>query len=306
MNPRDLIDYAAQDDAVNFRASMYAAIHDKVTAAIENRKQDIAQGLLNQESVVNEGTMTHITLGKKVKNGDGGHDQSVHYKGEHIGSISSYSHRTGTRYGMEHKNGELSAGMRSPEEALDDLRSAHADHMRNMKESVVNEGTMTHITLGKKVKNGDGGHDQSVHYKGEHIGSISSYSHRTGTRYGMEHKNGELSAGMRSPEEALDDLRSAHADHMRNMKESLEEMSIKDEMHHMKKEKHMTKHGMHEEENEEDKMKKPSFPSSTGPSQSGLRDKSSSGGKTEVKPTNKPGYNSTTTHRAGNRYSGKY
>jgi hypothetical protein len=139
MNPRDLIDYAAQDDAVNFRASMYAAIHDKVTAAIENRKQDIAQGLLNQESVVNEGTMTHITLGKKVKNGDGGHDQTVHYKGEHIGSISSYSHRTGTRYGMEHKNGELSAGMRSPEEALDDLRSAHADHMRNMKESVVNE-----------------------------------------------------------------------------------------------------------------------------------------------------------------------
>jgi len=49
MNARELIDYAAQDDAVNFRAQMYAAIHDRVTAHIEAKKHEIAQGLLNQE-----------------------------------------------------------------------------------------------------------------------------------------------------------------------------------------------------------------------------------------------------------------
>jgi hypothetical protein len=51
MNARDLIDYASEDDAVNFRSAMYAAIHDRVSAHIESKKQEIAQGLLNQESV---------------------------------------------------------------------------------------------------------------------------------------------------------------------------------------------------------------------------------------------------------------
>jgi hypothetical protein len=51
MNPRDLIDYAAQDDAVNFRAALYASIHDRVTAHIEAKKQEIAQGLVTQEEV---------------------------------------------------------------------------------------------------------------------------------------------------------------------------------------------------------------------------------------------------------------
>lgn len=49
MNARDLIDFAANDDAVNFRAELYAGIHDRVTAHIEAKKQEIAQGLLNQE-----------------------------------------------------------------------------------------------------------------------------------------------------------------------------------------------------------------------------------------------------------------
>ena len=49
---RNLIDYAAQDDAVNFRAELYAAIHDRVSAHIEAKKQEIAQGLLNQEEMM--------------------------------------------------------------------------------------------------------------------------------------------------------------------------------------------------------------------------------------------------------------
>jgi len=50
-NTRQLIDYAAADDAVNFRSSLYAAIHDKVTAHIENKKQEIASSLVTSEEV---------------------------------------------------------------------------------------------------------------------------------------------------------------------------------------------------------------------------------------------------------------
>ena len=49
MEARDLIDYAAQDDAVNFRAALYASIHDRVTAHIDAKKLEIAQGLITQQ-----------------------------------------------------------------------------------------------------------------------------------------------------------------------------------------------------------------------------------------------------------------
>jgi len=84
-----------------------------------------------------EATMTHITLGKKVKNDDGGHNQDVHYKGKKIGSIESYKHRTGLRYGGKHDaTGDMEAGSRSPEEAIHFVRTSHADHLKSMKEEV--------------------------------------------------------------------------------------------------------------------------------------------------------------------------
>jgi hypothetical protein len=136
MDTRKLIDYAMDENGVEFRSQLYASIHDRVTAAIESKKQEISQNLVTQESVVNEGLMTHITLGKKVKNDEGGHDQEVHYKGEKIGHISSYSHRTGTRYGMRHDaSNDLTAGSRSPKEAIDDLRQSHAEYLKSIKES---------------------------------------------------------------------------------------------------------------------------------------------------------------------------
>jgi len=58
---RNLIDYAAQDDAVNFRAALYSAIHDRVTAHIEAKKQEIAQGLVTQE----EKDMKHKMMKKE-------------------------------------------------------------------------------------------------------------------------------------------------------------------------------------------------------------------------------------------------
>lgn len=47
---RNLIDYAMDSNGVEFRNQLYASIHDRVTAAIEAKKQEIAGNLVRQES----------------------------------------------------------------------------------------------------------------------------------------------------------------------------------------------------------------------------------------------------------------
>jgi hypothetical protein len=47
---KNLIDYASQDNGTEFRAELYAAIHDKVSAHINSKKQEIASGLMGQQS----------------------------------------------------------------------------------------------------------------------------------------------------------------------------------------------------------------------------------------------------------------
>jgi len=49
---RNIIDYAYNDNGYEFRKELYSAIHDKVSAHIESKKQEIAQGLIrtNEES----------------------------------------------------------------------------------------------------------------------------------------------------------------------------------------------------------------------------------------------------------------
>lgn len=46
---KNLIDYAYQDNGTAFRDSLYNAIHDKVSAHIESKKQEIAAGLMGQQ-----------------------------------------------------------------------------------------------------------------------------------------------------------------------------------------------------------------------------------------------------------------
>lgn len=43
---RQLVDFAADQDGVNFRDALYSSIHDKVTAHIEAKKQEVAQSLI--------------------------------------------------------------------------------------------------------------------------------------------------------------------------------------------------------------------------------------------------------------------
>lgn len=126
------------DKDANFHR--YKKIQDKL------KKEEVEQ--------IEEDTMTHITLGKKVKNDDGGHDQEVHYKGKKIGHIESYKHRTGLRYGgVHHATGDMEAGSRSPEEAINFIRSSHAEHLKSMKEEVEQIDELSKSTLGSYVKN---------------------------------------------------------------------------------------------------------------------------------------------------------
>lgn len=46
---KNLIDYAYQDNGTDFRKELYAAIHDKVAAAIEGKKQEIASNFMGQQ-----------------------------------------------------------------------------------------------------------------------------------------------------------------------------------------------------------------------------------------------------------------
>jgi len=50
MDTRQIIDYAMEDNGVEFRNALYATIHDKVTAHIEAAKQAVAQNYFNQDN----------------------------------------------------------------------------------------------------------------------------------------------------------------------------------------------------------------------------------------------------------------
>jgi hypothetical protein len=101
----------------------------KAKAEGKKKQPDLAKGSV--QAVQNEQIEESFTVGEKMPNKQGGHNQDVHYNGKKIGHIESYSHRTGMRYGMEHQvSGEGSAGSRSHEEALSDLKAAHKEHMK--------------------------------------------------------------------------------------------------------------------------------------------------------------------------------
>jgi hypothetical protein len=47
---RNIIDYAMDDDGVKFREALYASIHDKVSAHVEAKKQEMAQHLITPQA----------------------------------------------------------------------------------------------------------------------------------------------------------------------------------------------------------------------------------------------------------------
>lgn len=65
------------DNGVEFRSQLYATIHDRVTAAIESKKQEIAGSLIRQEEKAEKKMMKSLD-----KNGDGKHTMADHQKEE--------------------------------------------------------------------------------------------------------------------------------------------------------------------------------------------------------------------------------
>ena len=50
MDTRAIIDYAQDGNGVEFRNALYTTIHDKVSAHIEAKKQEVAQSLIAPQS----------------------------------------------------------------------------------------------------------------------------------------------------------------------------------------------------------------------------------------------------------------
>ena len=46
MDTRKIVDFAVEDEAKGMREALYASIYDRVQAAIDTKKQEIAHGLL--------------------------------------------------------------------------------------------------------------------------------------------------------------------------------------------------------------------------------------------------------------------
>jgi hypothetical protein len=55
-DPRQIIDYAADGDAVGVREAMYSALYDRVTAAIEAKKQEVGATLVGGMPLATEET----------------------------------------------------------------------------------------------------------------------------------------------------------------------------------------------------------------------------------------------------------
>ena len=54
MTDKAIIDYAQDDNAVEFRNALYTSIQDKVTAHIDAKKQEIAQSLITPQQQVTQ------------------------------------------------------------------------------------------------------------------------------------------------------------------------------------------------------------------------------------------------------------
>ena len=88
------------DNGVEFRSQLYATIHDRVTAAIEAKKQEIAGNLIRQEAKEEkEEGAAHEKAEKKMmksldKNGDGKHTMADH-KMEEVEQVSEADEEKG-------------------------------------------------------------------------------------------------------------------------------------------------------------------------------------------------------------------
>ena len=73
MDTRKIIDFAIDDDAKEMRESLYASIYDRVQAAIDVKKQEIAHNLLGMPMATEEVSVDEETECGKMD----GHEDEV-------------------------------------------------------------------------------------------------------------------------------------------------------------------------------------------------------------------------------------
>jgi hypothetical protein len=122
---------------------------------------------LKEEVELHESLMDHIEVKAAKKHKDpeilAVHD--VHYKGKKIGDIQVYQHGSGMKYGSHHDaTGNSAAGHRTMDQAIDDIRQEHAQHLKSMREEVEHLDEeqldeMINEVLGKDATAGDYIHD---------------------------------------------------------------------------------------------------------------------------------------------------
>jgi len=140
---RQFIDQLASGESSAAKESLENMISSKAFEALDVYKKEMASSIFGgsqveepqEEFELDEATMTHIKLGRKVRDADGGYNQNVHYKNKKIGHIEAYKDEGGhMRYGaVHHETGNAASGNRDSESAVDDLRAFHADHIKDMK-----------------------------------------------------------------------------------------------------------------------------------------------------------------------------
>lgn len=64
---RQIIDFAQNDDGVEFRNALYSAIHDKVTSHIEAKKQEIAHSMLSPQEDVEDETEAEMNQNQETE-----------------------------------------------------------------------------------------------------------------------------------------------------------------------------------------------------------------------------------------------
>lgn len=226
MDTQDFIQHIMQGNAVEARETLNSVLSTKAFEAIQERKVDLAQNIFASaddyaEEFAEEVEQIDELTGKgqlpniKKYHTDAAEKSTKKYEG--LRSSPEQNART-KRQGEKAVTSGFFANYYSALHHKNQAKRAGALMKKlKMKEEVeLDEGIDTHIKLGKKVKNSDGGHDQTVHYKGKKIGHIGSYEHPSGTKYYAVHHASESDiTGSRSAKEALGDLRSLHADHLR-------------------------------------------------------------------------------------------
>jgi len=151
---RKLIDFAAEDNGVAFRDALYSAIHDRVTAHIEAKKQEVAQNLItrneHKEQPV-ESQVEEIVSEEELTEGHHMHTHTVHmadpvsgeWKGKMLMNADNDNHAVRQAKNMAGKHG-LKVMKVSKNHVI------HSD--RTMHEEVIYEGKMDDLEDARKEK----------------------------------------------------------------------------------------------------------------------------------------------------------